>query len=220
MWHEFYQRLEIGDGDRAPGDPIRPTNLAAMIRVKNPADPHAGCERVTCRWWMVPYFHHGPVTDWRAMSTIAPIETIDTSPPYRQAYAHRRALVPVTSFVGLDEPPGWKKGQPKRRWEVTWTSKDKGDQDRYFAAIWDRATPSDMAEPLDSFAIITGPSGADLAAIGKHQPVVLSLEQGLDWLDLGGPGKAGLTTQTPAGTYTLTERPRDALMSREMRRAI
>ena len=217
MWHEFYQRLEGAEGDRAP---LRPANLATMIRAKNPAESRSGLESVTSRWWLVPYFHRGPVTDWKSLSTTARIEMIDTAPPFREAYAHRRALIPMTSFVGFDEPPGWKKGQPKRRWEVTWAPKDEGDNVRYFAAIWDRTTPSDMDGPLDSFAIITGPSGADISAIGNHQPVVLSLEQGLDWLDLGGPGKAGLATPTPAGTFTLTEQPRDAVMSRDMRRAI
>ena len=113
-----------------------------------------------------------------------------------------------------------KKGQPKRRWEVTWTPHDEGDAVRYFAGIWDRATTSDMDAPLDSFAIVTGAAGADISGIGSTQPVVMSLEEGLGWLDLGGPGKAGLVTQTPVGTYSLTEKPREALMSRDLRRAI
>ena len=214
MWHEFYQRLEGGEGDNVP---IRPTNLATMIRARDSANPRAGLETLNSRWWLVPYFHRGPVTDWKSMSTTARIETIDKSPPFREAYNARRALIPVTGFVGFDEPPGWKKGQPKRRWEVTWAPKEEV---RYFAAIWDRTSPSDVEGPLDSFAIITGPSGADLLAIGIHQPVILSLEQGLDWLDLKGSGKASLVTQTPAGTYTLTVKAREALMSRDLRRAI
>ena len=220
MWHEFYQDAERSGGERVLDTPVRPTNLATMMRAKHPADPGAGLEVVACRWWLVPYFHRGPVTDWKSMSTTVAIETLDTAPPFRQAYAHRRALIPVTRFIGYDEPQGWKKGQPKRRWEVTWVPQDEGDVVRYFAGIWDRATPSDMDGPLDSFAIVTGSAGADISAIGNHQPVVMSLEQGLGWLDLGGPGKAGLDTQTPVGTYSLTEKPREALMSRDLRRAI
>jgi hypothetical protein len=73
----------------------------------------------------------------------------------------------------------------------------------------------------------------DVLALGRHVRIELEgLEmdvggdevadpaQGLDWLRLDGPGKAGLTTDTPAGTYRLAERPRESLMSPEMRRAL
>ena len=38
---------------------------------------------------------------------------------------------------------------------------------------------------------------------------MLTFAQGLEWLRLDGPGKAALVTETPPGTYRLTERPRE-----------
>lgn len=92
---------------------------------------------------------------------------------------------------------------------MTWAPRDERDRVRFFAGVWDRSHPTDYAEPLDSFAFVTGPPGPDVAAVHDRQPAVLTLEEGLAWLALDGPGKAGLVTETPAGTYTLTERPRE-----------
>lgn len=205
---------------RGRDEPIRPTDLAFMIRPTDPADPAAGLEGVTRRWWMVPAFHRGPVAAWKTLCANAELEAVDASPLFRDAYAARRALVPLTSFIAYEEPAGWRKGQPKRRWEATWTPTDTADQVRYFAAIWDVATPSDLDAPLESFAIVIRPAGPDLAAIQPTEPVVLTLEEGLAWLKLDGPGKAALAAPAPAGTYELTEQPRDVVMSREMRRAL
>ncbi|WP_304177881.1 SOS response-associated peptidase family protein [Phenylobacterium aquaticum] len=205
---------------RAADDPIRPTNRAALIRPCDPVDPRAGLDGVERRWWMIPAFHKGPVAGWKPMTTLAPIATVDATPAFREAYRQRRALVPVSSFIAYDAPAGWRKGQPKRRWEAAWTPADDEDRIRYFAAVWDRAQPSDLAEPIESFAILAGPPGPDLAAVQDAAPAVLTLEQGLQWLDLAGPGKAALVTATPAGTYRVTEAPRVQLMTAEMRRAL
>jgi len=205
---------------RSLADPIRPTDLAFMIRSVDPADPTAGLARVTRRWWMVPAFHKRPLLAWKTLCANVDIDALDASPIFREAYATRRALVPLTAFIAYEEPEGWRKGQPKRRWEATWTPVGPGDQVRYFAAVWDVATPSDLDAPLESFAIVTRPAGPDLAAIQPTEPAVLTLEQGLAWLKLDGPGKAALSAPSPAGTYELNEQPRDIVMSREMRRAL
>lgn len=226
---EFHLRLHPGEDHRRfkntpvfwsdtppqrPWDaPIRPADQAFMIR-----DGAEGLEAVARRWWLAPAFHKGPIAAWKTLCANAPIDALDTSPIFREPYAARRALVPLTSFVAYEEPAGWRKGQPKRRWEAAWTPTGPTDKVRYFAAIWDRAETIDG--PLESFAIITGPPGADLAGLQDSQPAVLTLAEGLDWLNLDGPGKAGLVTQTPAGTYELTEAPREQVMSRELRRSL
>ena len=196
--------------------PFRPTNRAPMLRAVDPADPAAGLEGVERRWWMVPFFHKGKVGDWKAMCTNARLETVDTTAAFREPYKRRRALIPLTSFIEYDEPAGWKKGQPKRRWEVSWTPQDEADHVRYFAGLWDVSHPSDHEGPLESFTFVTGPPGADFQApqpdTGKplhtRQARVLTFEQGMDWLRLDGPGKALLHDPETPGGFTLTERPR------------
>ena len=228
MCNEYQQRVKRGlyddafsqinvpltwtdpEPNRPPDRPLKPTNRAPMIRALDPANPAAGLEGVERRWWMVPFFHKGPVSGWKAMCTNARLETVDTTAAFRDAYKRRRALIPVSSFIEYDEPPGWKKGQPKRRWEVTWDAADPLDGVRFFAGLWDRANPADHEGHLESFAFVTGPPGADVGAVHDRQPALLTLEQGMEWLRLDGPGKAALVTETPAGTYRLTERPREA----------
>lgn len=205
---------------RPPGEPFKPTQRATVLRPTNPEHPAAGLEGDDLRWWLTPYFHKGPAAAWKSLTANAPIETVDTSPTFREAWRARRALVPLTGFVVYEQPPGWRKGSPKRRWEAAWTPADTYDSVRYFAGLWDRAQPSDLDAPLESFAILTGPPGPDLAPLHDRQPVVLTLAQGLDWLRLDGSGKAGLAVDTPAGTWRLTERPRESIMSAEMRKAL
>lgn len=228
MCNEYQQRVKRGlyddafsqinvpltwndpEPNRHPDRPYKPTNRAPMIRALEPANPGAGLEGVERRWWMVPFFHKGPVSGWKAMCTNARLETLDTTAAFGEAYKRRRALIPVSSFIEYDEPPGWKRGQPKRRWEVTWDVAEPVAGVRFFAGLWDRANPADQEEPLESFAFVTGPPGPDVGAVHDRQPALLTVEQGMAWLGLDGPGKAALVTETPAGTYRLMERPREA----------
>lgn len=197
-------------------EPIRPTDAATMIRPIDPQNPRGGVEGAEVRWWMTPWFHKGDVRSWKTMSTTAEIETVDTSPIFREAYKQRRALIPLTSFVEYSEPPGWKKGQPKTRHEISWP----GGGVRYFAGLWDRSTPSDMPDGLTSFCFLTGPSNPDVAPVHPRSPAILTLEQGLDWLDLNGAGKAAFAEPAPLGSYTVTASPRERVISAAMRRAL
>lgn len=237
MCNEYQLRVRRGDFDAAfaqikvpfswaddepnrPVDrPFRPTNRATMIRPVDPANPSAGLIGAERRWWMVPFFHKGAVADWKAMCTNVRLETIDTTATFREPYKRRRCLIPLTSFIEYDTPPGWTKGDPKRRWEITWSPTDDADRVRYFAGLWDISHPSDLAEPLESFAFVTGPPGkafsAPMADTGKplhhRQARVLTLAQGLEWLNLDGPGKAMLDDPEPLGGVVLAQRPREAL---------
>lgn len=202
--------------NRRLDDPFKPTNRAPIIRPVDPANPTAGLEGLDIRWWLVPAFHRGGLRDWRNICTNASIERVDTAPTFRDAYKRRRCLVPLTSFIEYSEPEGWRKGQPKTRHEIGWASGEV----RFFAGLWERSHPSDMPEGLESFAFVTGPAGPDVAPIHDRQPAILTLEQGLQWLDLDGPGKAMLHDLPPAGAFTVVERPRDSVMTPEMRRSL
>jgi putative SOS response-associated peptidase YedK len=197
-------------------EPVKPTNRATIIRAVDADNPRAGVEGLDVRWWMVPFFHKGAMKDWRSMCTNARLETVDTAPTFREAYRRRRCLVPLTSFIEYSEPPGWKKGKPKQRNEMEW---DGGDV-RYFAGLWERSMPSDLPDGIETFAFVTGPAGPDVAPIHDRCPPVLTIEQGMDWLRLDGPGKAMLEALPPPGTFTVKISPRESLMSAEMRRAI
>ena len=208
--------------NRPLNQPFKPTDRAPVLRPIDPGDPAAGLEAVDMRWWLVPFFHKGPTSAWRSMCTNATVETVDTAPSFREPYRRRRALVPITSFIEYDEPPGWKKGKPKRRWEVSWEARGPFDQVRYFAGVWDRASPADYPDGLESMAFITGPPGPDVGQVHDRQPAVLTFDEGMRWLALDGPGKAGLgwrkadaadgswEVAAPAACgYRVAERPRE-----------
>lgn len=205
-----------GESNRPLDEPIKPTDLATIIRPVDPDNPTAGVEGVDIRWWMIPFFHRGAVKDWKSMCTNARLETVDTAPTFRDAYKRRRCLVPLTSFIEYSEPPGWKKGQPKQRNEIEWAGGDV----RYFAGVWERSNPSDMPEGLESFAFITGSAPVDIEPIHDRTPPVLTLEQGMEWLRLDGPGKAPFYGLPPAGTFTVKVSPREQIMSAEMRKSL
>jgi putative SOS response-associated peptidase YedK len=209
-------RWTKGSSNRPLDEPVKPTQLATILHPIDPANPAAGLEGVDLRWWMVPHFHKAAITDWRTMSTNAPLETVDTSPIFRDAYKARRCLAPLTSFIEYSEPPGWKKGQPKQRNEIEW----EGGDVRVFAGLWERSTPSDRPEGLESFAFITGPAPPDIAPFQDRAPPVLTLEQGMEWLRLDGPGKAAFFDLPPAGAYAVKLSPREQIMSAAMRRAL
>ncbi|WP_283816683.1 SOS response-associated peptidase family protein [Phenylobacterium glaciei] len=197
--------------------PFKPTNRATMIRAFDPADPMAGFEGLEARWWMVPFFHKGPVSAWKAMCTNARLETVETTAAFREPYKRRLALIPFSSFIEYDDPPGWKKGEKKRRWEIAWPQQHERYHVRFFAGLWDTAHPADHDEPLTSFTFVTGEPGPVFSMprpdTGKplhtRQARVLPLAQGMDWLRLDGGVKALLADPEPAGGFVLTERPRE-----------
>jgi len=189
--------------NRPPDRPFRPTDRAPILRRTRDG---AGLEGLEARWWLVPGFHRGSVSDWKAMCTNARIETAATAASFREAVRTGRCLAPVTSVFEYDAPRGWRKGQPKRRWEVSWPEDGPSGPVRFLAGLCARSHPADLPEGLDSFAVITRPAGADMARIHDRQPVILSLAEGLDWLDRGALDT--LPAPGPAGDLTLREAPR------------
>lgn len=189
--------------NRPPGRAFRPTDRAPILR----RAAGGGLEGLEARWWLVPSFHRGPVSDWKAMCTNARIETVATAPSFRESVRSGRCLVPVTSVFEYDAPPEWRKGQPKRRWEVSWPPDAASGPVRFMAGLCARSRPADLPEGLESFAVITRPAGADMARIHDRQPVILSLGQGLAWLDRGGLDT--LPAPGPEGSLQLREAPRE-----------
>ncbi len=188
--------------NRPPDRPFCPTDRAPILR----QCARGGLEGLEARWWLVPGFYRGPLSDWKAMCTNARIETAATTASFRDAVRTGRCLAPVTAVFEYDAPPGWRKGQPKRRWEVSWPADDSSGPVRFMAGLCARSRPADLPEGLDSFAVITRPAGADMSRIHDRQPVILTLAEGLAWLDRG--GLDALPGPGPGGSLTLREAPR------------
>lgn len=186
---------EGGVPNLPPRDLIRPTDPAPVLRPLAPAAAEDGVVFSEMRWWLVPFFHKGGVKDWKALTTNARSESIDTTATFREPYRRRRCLVPATHFFEWSPvDPARPKG-PKTRWRITVPE----EEIFFFAGLWDRAHPQGHEGALESFTLATCAAGPDMAPHHPRQPVILTGAQALDWLRLDGPGKA-LLTAPPAGT--------------------
>ena len=66
----------------APLDQIRPTDRALIIR-----PTEGGLELAMVRWGLVPWFHKGPLKDFKGLNTNARAETVSTPPSFKGPYA-------------------------------------------------------------------------------------------------------------------------------------
>ncbi len=155
-----------------PREHIRPTDPAPIIRPLDPTDPFVGVEMVDARWWLIPFFHRKSVKDWKPMCTNARAETLATAATFREAFKHRRCLVPATHFFEWTGPKG-----AKEMWRFT-----KADSDIFcFPGLWDVAETTDGR--IESFTIVTTAPGPDCAPYHNRQPVILERDQWAIWLD-------------------------------------
>lgn len=190
---------------------IRPSALAPLLVPKDPQAPDAGLRWILARWWLVPSFHHGSVSEWRAVSAHARLESLETRYAYLEPYQQRRGLAPFSSFVVYSA--GQTRGQrdSARGSIVRWNMSGPEDTVRFFPAVWDVTVPADETEDLYSFAIVVGQPARDYqvaceaGATTRKQPRLLTRAQALEWLRLDGPGKLALIDPRPAGGFDIRE---------------
>jgi putative SOS response-associated peptidase YedK len=156
-----------------PREHIRPTNSAWIVRPLDAAAPREGVSLAEARWWLVPFFHNGPVKDWKPMCTNARAESVATTATFREPFRRRRCLVPATHFFEWTGEKG-----AKTMWRFTRT----GAELFCFAGLWDRAHTADGT--VESFTILTCAPGPDCAPYHTRQPVILEPDQWGLWLDL------------------------------------
>lgn len=101
----------------------------------------------------------------------ARVETIETLPSFRDPFARRRCVVPVTGYFE------WRVTPAKAEREPIWVHPFHADLDgepqvMALAGIWDRHTNED-GEVLDSFAIVTTAASERLNAIHDRMPLEL-----------------------------------------------
>lgn len=156
-----------------PREHIRPTNSAPIVRPIDAADPGAGVEMVDARWWLIPFFHKGPIKAWKPMCTNARAETVHSTATFRDAFKRRRCLVPATHFF---EWTGEKGAKVMHRFSKI------GSDIFCFPGLWDVAHTQDGR--IESLTIVTTAPGPDCAPYHNRQPVVLERDQWATWLDL------------------------------------
>lgn len=152
---------------------IRPTNDAPIVRLVNGAP-----EVSDARWWLIPWFHQGALKEWKATTFNARAETVASSRAYRDSFKHRRCLVVADGWYEWSGP---RDDDAKRK--QPWLFEPTDGVPIMFAGIWDRCETTD-AGPVESFTIVTQPSGAPLNAYHDRAPVVLFGQDWARWLDV------------------------------------
>ena len=127
------------------------------------------------RWGLIPSWAKDKSIGPRLINAMA--ETVATKPAFRDAFRHRRCLVPVDFFYE------WQKtgGQP--------SGKQPGGKQPYaigladgapmaLAGLWERWKDPDDGATLHSFTVITGPPNELVAPIHNRMPVILPRRHG------------------------------------------
>jgi putative SOS response-associated peptidase YedK len=156
-----YADLIFGTGE---DETVTPMHFAKIVA----CDDSGARRSVRMRWGLVPHWE----TDARMGSKHihARAETIDTKPTFREAFARRRGILPVTSFnEGEEITP------TKTRQYVITPKATLG-----IAVIWERwIGPEGM---LLTFAMITTPANALIGTITDRMPAVLDETDWAKWL--------------------------------------
>ncbi len=182
--------------DERPRFNIAPTDPVLAIRRGEAAKNQAG----RLRWGLLPGAW-AQVTGQRPLIN-ARAETVATQPAFKEAFEHRRCLIPADGFYE------WRKDANGKR--PIWFSPPERELFA-FAGIW--ATLERVgAEPVTSCALITCSPNETVRPVHDRMPVVLERSAEASWLapDAGVDDLLGL----------LAPAPEDALEAREVGDAV
>ena len=150
----------------APTDPVLSLRVRDGVRV---------AEQI--RWGLVPFW----AKDGAKLPLMinARVETVDTSPAYRDAIREKRCLLTASGFYEWQRPQG-----VGRRKIPHWISRADGTPFA-MAAIWARWRSKTELTPriVQSCAIITAPANAAIEPLHDRMPVILPPELEAAWLD-------------------------------------
>lgn len=154
---------------------IAPTQEALVVRRADDAPRQA----VPMRWGLVPWWADDLSFGNRTIN--ARVESAPSRPAFREAFAHRRCLVPASGFYEW-EKVGGVGGGSKQPWYV----KPGGDAGCAFAGLWERWRPKDAPEneaPIQTFTILTTKANPLVAPMHDRMPVVVPRDEFDAWLD-------------------------------------
>lgn len=163
----------------APRWNVAPTQPVAVVR----RSAAGGRELVTMRWGLVP--HWAKDASMAAKMINARAETVADKPAFRDAFRHRRCLVPADGFYEWREENG--RRQPFRIGM-------KGGGVFAFAGLWERWTapvsvPSlavAAGDTVETVTIVTTDANEKLRPIHERMPAILPPGDYAAWLDSEG----------------------------------
>lgn len=149
---------------------IAPTTQIPIIR-QNPETREI--EPLIARWGFIPHW-------WKEVkppkfSTInARSEEAATKPLWREAWLHRRCLIPATH---------WYEWRQDAEGKQPFAMKLKNGEGFCFAGLYSRWTPPGSDESIYTAAILTRPASPSVAHVHDRMPVILHPLAWREWLD-------------------------------------
>ncbi len=143
---------------------VKPTNQIACV-LRN----EFGTEITSARWWFVPHFHTGPISDWKLTTFNAKIETAFEKPTFRTAWKQHRCIIPALGYYEWTGPKGQK--QP---WYIT---TQRNTKTLFFAGLYSRV--GDMK----TCTILTRAADPAIQDLHHRMPVILTDAEADPWLD-------------------------------------
>jgi len=160
----------VEDSAWGPDYNIAPTDRAPVALAGD-----GGARRLALfRWGLVPFWAADPRGGARLINARA--ETIASKPAFRNAFATRRLLVPVSGWYEWQRPPDRHNGSKPKPY---WLHQD--DDVLLLAGIWERWQDPHGAH-LETFAIATTDAASAVRAVHDRMPVILSREAQALWL--------------------------------------
>ncbi len=164
----------------APHYNIPPSQPVAVVRVMRGSATRARTMDLL-RWGLVPAWADDPKMSHKL--ALARVESVATTPAFRDAFRARRCLVVVDGFYE------WKREGKSASHPYVFRRPDHAPF--ALAGLWERWTSKD-GEIVESCAILTQPALAPVAAVHDRMPVVLPAETWDLWLDPGASDVAAL----------------------------
>lgn len=146
-------------------------------------------EAAALRWGFVPGWSPAPTTPTLLVNARA--ETVATKATFRDAFRHRRCLVPADGFYE------WRRTAAG---PMPWLFEHTAGELLLLAGLWERWAGPD-AEPFESFAVLTTTPNAVVAPIHDRMPALIPAPALDEWLDPLTPPErlAALLGPAPAG---------------------
>ncbi|MDD5410207.1 MAG: SOS response-associated peptidase [Methylobacter sp.] len=125
------------------------------------------------RWGLIPHWAKDMKIGYSTINARA--ETVASKPAFRNAFRHRRCLIPADAFYEWQAIPGSKVKQP-------WFIALRDREPMAFAGLWER-WHSPEGDELESCSIIVTDANELMRPIHERMPVILAPEDWSAWLE-------------------------------------
>ena len=158
--------IEESDLDALPGGDLLPGQaIPAVIRERKN-------RLVSFRWGLIPSWATDPSIGRKMINARA--ETLAVKPSFKNAFLHRRCLIPAEGFYE------WTGEKGKKR-AVLYSL--RSGEPCAFAGLYEQWTGPSPEAPLQTCTIVTTEANALVAVAHNRMPVILSREKESLWLD-------------------------------------